>query len=76
MPKRDTALDHAIKVAGGPAALAKFISENYGEITAQAICDWRKCPPRRVLQVEAATKGIVSRHRLRPDLYPADREAA
>lgn len=57
---------------GGPSALARALG-----VTAQAICDWKRCPPRRVLAVEAATRGIVTRYRLRPDLYPsAEREAA
>jgi DNA-binding transcriptional regulator YdaS (Cro superfamily) len=28
----------------------------------------------RVLQVEAATGGIVTRHELRPDLYPVEND--
>lgn len=71
MAKRDTALIHAIEVAGGPTALAKKVG-----VSPQAICDWKRCPPRRVLQVEAATNGVVTRHRLRPDLYPIERRAA
>jgi DNA-binding transcriptional regulator YdaS (Cro superfamily) len=41
-----------------------------GEITPQAISQWKQVPAERVLQVERATG--VSRHRLRPDIYPAD----
>lgn len=73
--ERDPELEKAIEAAGGPAALAKFISENYEDISTQAICDWKRCPPLRVLQVEAATKGEISRSQLRPDLYPADQAA-
>ena len=72
METRDEALVRAIELADGPAALARFITENYEPITAQAICDWRRCPPKRVLQVEHATGGKVSRHQLRPDLYPPE----
>lgn len=68
--ERDAALERAIRLAEGPAALARFITEHYGQITAQAICDWKRCPAPRVLQVEAATNGEVTRHELRPDLYP------
>jgi DNA-binding transcriptional regulator YdaS (Cro superfamily) len=71
MTKRDTALAHAIEVAGGPTALAKKLG-----VTPQAICDWKRCPPRRVIAVEAATGGVVTRHRLRPDLYPQEKRAA
>lgn len=73
--ERDPALERAIRLAGGPAALARFISEQYEPITAQAICDWRRCPPLRVLQVEKATAGEVNRHELRPDLYPNEQAA-
>jgi len=70
--ERDGALVRAIAVAGGPAALARFISEHYEPITVQAVSDWRRCPPRRVLQVEKATGAEVTRHDLRPDIYPHD----
>lgn len=67
-----SALTTAIEASGGPAALARFITQNYGPITAQAVCDWKRCPATRVLQVEAATKGKVTRFQLRPDLYPPE----
>ena len=73
---RDAALERAIERAGGPAALARFISQHYEPITAQAVCDWRRCPPLRVLQVERAARGVVTRHELRPDLYPPQEQAA
>lgn len=73
--EKDEFLTKAIDAAGGPAALAKFISENYEPITTQAISDWVRCPPLRVLQVENATGGLVTRHELRPDLYPPERAA-
>lgn len=81
MDKRDPALDRAITAAGGPAELARFITEHQGPITAQAICDWKRCPPARVLTVEKAAgvdghgKLRVSRHELRPDLYPEEQAA-
>lgn len=74
--RKDHALEHAIKAAGGPFALAKFITDNYESITPQAVCGWRRCPALRVIQVEQATSGVVPRHRLRPDLYPEDKKAA
>lgn len=79
--ERDESLSRAIEVAGGPASLARFITALDGQepITAQAICDWKRCPPRRVLAVERATqqdgKPQVSRHELRPDLYPIEQAA-
>lgn len=62
--ERDVALEHAIKTAGGISALAKLLG-----MKKQAVWQWRKCPPKRVLAVEAATGGVVTRHRLRPDVY-------
>lgn len=62
--KRDTALEHAIEVAGGVGALADALG-----ISKQAVSGWGKCPAERVLQVEAATQGVVSRYRLRPDIF-------
>lgn len=61
------ALKKAIKVAGGVTALARSL-----KIRPQAISQWRTVPSERVLQVEAATGGEVTRYQLRPDLYPQD----
>jgi DNA-binding transcriptional regulator YdaS (Cro superfamily) len=68
----EEALALAIKEAGGPAAVARFITKNYGKITAQSVCGWAKCPPRRALQLEAACSGKVTRHQLARDLYPPE----
>lgn len=82
MDEQVTALERAIAAAGGPAALARFITEHQEKITAQAICDWKRCPPKRVLLVERAAgvdpetgRPKVSRHELRPDLYPVEAAA-
>lgn len=58
-------LDRAKERVGGQAELAKLLG-----VTAQAISQWDEVPPLRVLAVEAATG--VSRHELRPDLYPIE----
>lgn len=76
--KRDPQLVRAIKSAGGTAALCRFINQNSPKeerLTSQAISQWPRCPDRRVLIVELATADTadpVSRHELRPDLYPLD----
>lgn len=74
-------LERAISEAGGPAELARYITEHYPDtpITAQAICDWKKVPPRRVLQVEAAALakgGKTTRHDLAADMYPKENARA
>lgn len=43
--------------------------------TQAAVSQWllkNRIPAERVLQIEAATGGIVTRHDLRPDLYPRE----
>jgi pyruvate,orthophosphate dikinase len=62
---RDLALEKAITEAGGTAALARAIN-----VTPQAISQWDRVPAERALAVEQATGGKVTRHQLRPDLYP------
>jgi DNA-binding transcriptional regulator YdaS (Cro superfamily) len=60
---RDKALILAIEAAGGTAKLAAAVG-----INSQAISQWDRIPPRRVLAVEKASG--IPRHVLRPDLYP------
>lgn len=64
---RDSVIDQAIKIAGGPMALARAIG-----IKAPSLYSWRSVPAIRVLAVEAATG--IPRTKLRPDLYPPDEE--
>ena len=53
----------AAKAAGGTAALARDLG-----ISRQALHQWKRIPPLRVLTVERLTG--VPRETLRPDLYP------
>jgi len=52
---------------GSKAALAKAAG-----VTRQAVTQWVHIPAERVLAIEAATGHRVSRHELRPDLYPKE----
>ncbi|WP_354218737.1 YdaS family helix-turn-helix protein [Bradyrhizobium sp. JR7.2] len=65
------ALDEAKRAVRGNTGLSRALN---GEITPQAVSQWKQVPAERVLDVEKATG--VSRHRLRPDLYPAEPERA
>jgi DNA-binding transcriptional regulator YdaS (Cro superfamily) len=66
--KRMSALDRAAAIAGSWANLANFIG-----VSPQAISQWKRVPSARVIAVERATG--VSRHDLRPDLYPREEPA-
>jgi DNA-binding transcriptional regulator YdaS (Cro superfamily) len=63
MSERTEALRRAIEAVGGLSGLAKPLG-----ITEQAVSQWDEVPPLRVLAVEQVSG--VSRHELRPDLYP------
>lgn len=66
-------LKRAIKILGSQASLASAIGT-----TQQTVSNWLKSgfvSAKFVLRIEAATHGEVTRHELRPDLYP-DEEAA
>lgn len=61
-------INQAIRKAGGLQALAMRCGVSY-----QAVQAWRargQVPATHVLKIEEATRGKVSRHQLRPDIYP------
>lgn len=64
-------LQRAIEILGGQAALARAIG-----VSQPCIHYWihrnRKVPSEQVLVIEKAVKGLVTRHQLRPDIYPSD----
>lgn len=58
----------ACKIMGSQATLARHLG-----VTRQAVSKWIKTgrtPSRRVLTIEQATKGLLTRYDLRPDVYP------
>lgn len=67
----EAALKKAVEACGTEAELARRIG-----VTGQAINQWKVAPPRRVLAIEAATNGAVSRHDLCPAMYPRQEAAA
>ncbi len=67
-----TSIEKACEAVGGQARLAASLG-----LTTQAVHLWvkaKKVPAERVLSVETATG--VSRHDLRPDIYPREERAA
>jgi DNA-binding transcriptional regulator YdaS (Cro superfamily) len=64
MPQREIALELAIDAAGGVVELARKL-----KLKKQAVSQWTRAPAKRVLAIEAATGGVVTRYRLRPDIF-------
>ena len=62
MKAQESALETALQRAGGTKPLGDALG-----ITRQAVEQWRRVPPERVLHVERITG--VSRYALRPDIY-------
>ncbi len=63
----DPVVRRAIAAAGGTTKLGRLLG-----IMAPAFYHWKRIPAVRVLAVEQASG--ISRHELRPDLYPAPAE--
>lgn len=70
------ALEKAIEVAGSQAELARRIHTPLRPIRQQHVWNWlnrdKKVPPEVVIDIERET--AVSRHELRPDIYPIEAE--
>lgn len=64
------ALRRAISLCGGQSALAGKLGRKQ-----QHVWFWlneaKKLPPEVAIGIETATGGAVTRHELRPDIYPA-----
>jgi len=57
----------AADIVGGVASLADGLG-----CSRQAPYQWDQVPRGRVLEIEELTGGAVSRHDMRPDIYPPD----
>lgn len=69
MPDVQKTLEDATKPVGGRVELARRLG-----LTRQAVYQWTEIPPKHVLKIEEFTG--LSRHQLRPDLYPEPERAA
>ncbi len=64
----EEAIKRAVEIAGGAASLARKLG-----ISRVSVHEWVKrgrIPATRVIAVETAVNAEVTRHDLRPDLYP------
>lgn len=71
------AIRKAVKLAGGQVALAKKVAEITGRPVVQShVWNWmnrnERVAAEWVIPIETAVEGRVSRHDLRPDIYPAN----
>lgn len=69
------ALEAALKIFGSETAMAAAIGLSQQSVN-EVIRSGRNAPPKWCIPLEKATGGQVTRHQLRPDLYPLDDEAA
>ena len=63
------ALQEAVRIAGGQTALAEKIGKKQGHVW-HWLNESKKAPAEAVLAIEAAIEGQITRHQLRPDIYP------
>ena len=72
LPVDDNPVARAIAHAGGIREVARRL-----QVSHQAVHKWRiRLPAERVLALEELAGFAVTRHELRPDLYPRDNQAA
>jgi DNA-binding transcriptional regulator YdaS (Cro superfamily) len=70
-------IQRAVSIVGGQSELARRMAKynKNGSLTPQAVNSWcskNRIPAEYVLAVERETDSQVSRHDLRPDLYPIE----
>ena len=81
-PQVESALERAIRVCGGQAALAGAISKFLGRRVSQQAVSWwltkrgHEVPGDYCAAIEHATAGAVTRADLRPDLFADQQRAA
>jgi len=64
-------IQKAVEICGSQVALAKAVGK-----TQKHVWNWinrdKRVPAEYVLLIEKATQGKVTRHELRPDIYPVE----
>ena len=62
-------IQKAVELLGGNVALAAVIGGCHPSFVSQLVTGRRKTPVEACRQIEAATKGVVTRYDLRPDVF-------
>lgn len=70
-----SALEKAVEIVGSQAELARRIDKKQAHVWNWLNRD-KEVPAEAVIPIERATEGKVTRHELRPDLYPAEEARA
>lgn len=70
MQKTESPIEKAVRLVDGQSALARLCNTSQPRIW-QCLNRNQRVPADLVLPIEAATGGQVTRHELRPDLYPS-----
>jgi DNA-binding transcriptional regulator YdaS (Cro superfamily) len=71
MPKTERPVEKVVRLAGGQAELARRCNTSQPRIW-QCVHRNQRVPADLVIPFERAVAGQVTRHELRPDLYPND----
>jgi DNA-binding transcriptional regulator YdaS (Cro superfamily) len=58
-------LQRVFDLVGSRAAVAEIAN-----VTPQAVAQWTRVPTARVLLIERALDGAITRQEMRPDIYP------
>lgn len=66
-----TTLEKLWYIFGSQAAVGKVCG-----ISKQAVCKWAQIPVDHVLLLEQKCGGQITRHEMRPDIYPKDEKGA
>lgn len=71
MPEKERPIDVVVRLAGGQAELARRCQTSQPRIW-QCVHRNLRVPADLVIPFEKAVEGQVTRHQLRPDLYPTE----
>lgn len=68
------ALERAVRIVGGQTALAQILGKSQSHVW-YWLNKGGRVPAEHAVIIEAATKGEVTRHQLRPDVFPKESAA-